>query len=69
MIVLFFFFIKKDQKDQKCFYFLPFTSCTKFESIAVQRISVMAREGQRLMNLHIVTSLIQTAVLTVHRYV
>lgn len=35
----------------------------------VQRISVMAREGQRLMNLHIVTSLIQTAVLTVHRYV
>lgn len=67
MIVLFFFFFIK--KDQKCFFFLPFTSCTKFESSAVQRISVMAREGQRLMNLHIVTSLIQTAVLTVHRYV
>lgn len=50
-------------------FFLPFTSCTKFESSAVQRISVMAREGQRLMNLQIVTSLIQTAVLTVHRYV
>lgn len=65
MIVLFFLL----KRTKNVFFFLPFTSCTKFESSAVQRISVMAREGQRLMNLHIVTSLIQTAVLTVQRYV